>query len=61
VGPYDGSRWTRCFEAVCTGRGPLHPFVVHVAVSDSSEIASLGLMMCHGHMASKVAVCHHMA
>jgi hypothetical protein len=45
-------------EAVCSGCGPLNPCAEHVVASDSSGGASLGLMRCHGHVAS---VCQHIA
>jgi hypothetical protein len=47
-------------EAVCSGGGPLNPCAEHVAASDSSRSASLGLMRCHGHMASCVPARRHM-
>jgi hypothetical protein len=61
VGHFDGSRCTHCFEVVYTGCGPINPCVAHVALSDSSESASFGLMICNVHMASKVVVCRHVA
>jgi hypothetical protein len=43
------------------GFGPLYPCAEHVAASDSSGSSSLGLMRCHGHMASCVPACRHVA
>jgi hypothetical protein len=37
------------------GRGPFNPCDIRVLLSDSPRFASLGLMMCHGHMGSCVA------
>jgi hypothetical protein len=54
VVPYDGSRCPGYFEAVCLGCGPLNPCAEHMVASDLSGSASLGLMRCHGHMASYV-------
>jgi hypothetical protein len=61
VVPYDGSRCMGQLEAVCLGCGPLNPCAEHVALSDSSGGASLGLMRCHGHMASCMPTRHHVA
>ena len=55
MGPYDGSRCMPSLEVVWVLDGPLDPCAAHVAVSDSSGVASHGLMRCHGHMASNVA------
>jgi hypothetical protein len=48
-------------EEVCSGCGPLNHCVEHVAAFDSSGGASLGLMRCHGHMASCVPAHRHMS
>jgi hypothetical protein len=59
--PYVGSRCPRGLEAVCSGCGPLNPCAGHMATSDSSGSASLGLMRCHGHMAFYVPAHRHVA
>jgi hypothetical protein len=61
VVPYDGFRCPRGLEAVCSGWGPLNPFIEHMATFDSSGSACLGFMRCHGHMASCVPARRHMA
>jgi hypothetical protein len=61
------ARWVRkavpdvwvSWRLIARGCGPLNPCAEHVAVSNLSGSASLGLMRCHGHMASCVlARCH---
>jgi hypothetical protein len=42
------------------GCGPLNPCAEHVATSDSSGSASLGLMRCHKHMVSCVPTRRYM-
>jgi hypothetical protein len=61
VVPYDGSKCPRGLEEVSSGCGPLNACAEHVAASDCSGCAYLGLMRCYGHRASSVPTGHHVA
>jgi hypothetical protein len=60
VGPMIHPRCMASLESIWVPGGPLDPCAAHVAVYDSSRVASHGLMLCHGHMASYVESHRHM-